>query len=142
MIFGGNHRHDWITTSPLPAGTFQYFKKFPNAAGVKDFIYSNGDIIIGNDVWIGANTLILSGTTIGDGAVIAAGSVVSGKINPYTINGGNPVKLIKKRFNNRIIAKLLKSKWWELDDKKINQIAKTLCSNDFKKFFKLIKNIS
>ena len=139
MIFGGNHRHDWITTSPLPAGTFQYFKKFPNAAGVKNFIYSNGDITIGNDVWIGANTLILSGTTIGDGAVIAAGSVVSGKINPYTINGGNPVKLIKKRFNNRVIAKLLKSKWWELDDKKINQIAKTLCSNDFKKFFKLIK---
>ena len=76
------------------------------------------------------------------GMFIAAGSVVSGKINPYTINGGNPIKLIKKRFNNKIITKLLKSKWWELDDKKINLIAKTLCSNDFKKFFKLIKNIN
>ena len=65
---------------------------------------------------------------------------MSGKIKPYTINGGNPARLIKKRFNNKIISKLLKSKWWELDDKKINQLSKILCSNNFKQFFKLIKN--
>lgn len=123
----------------MPSGTFQSFQKFPKAAGIKDFTYSNGDVTIGNDVWIGANTLILSGTTIGDGAVIAAGSVVSGKINPYTINGGNPARLIKKRFEKKLISKLLKSKWWELDDKKINQLAKILCSNNFRQFFKLIK---
>lgn len=141
IIFGGNHRYDWVTTSPLPSDTFQYFEKFPNAAGIKDFIYSNGNVIIGNDVWIGANTLIMSGSIIGDGAVVAAGSVVSGKISPYTVNGGNPVKLIKKRFNKKIIAKLLKSKWWELNDSKINEISNKLCSNNIEQFLKLIKKI-
>ena len=142
IMIGGNHRSDWITTSPIPADTFQYFGKFPKAAGVKNFSYSNGDVVIGNDVWIGAGSIILSGSAIGDGAIIAAGSVVMGKIKPYTINGGNPIKLIKKRFSNSIIAQLLKSKWWNLDDKKINIISQLLCSNKYKKFFKLIKKIN
>jgi chloramphenicol O-acetyltransferase type B len=142
IIVGGNHRSDWITTSPLPADTFQYFNQFPNASEIKNFIYSNGDVIIGNDVWIGANSIILSGSQIGDGAIIAAGSVVTGKIKPYTINGGNPIKLIKKRFSSSIILKLLKSKWWDLDNKKINTISKVLCSNNYKKFFELIKKIN
>jgi acetyltransferase-like isoleucine patch superfamily enzyme len=54
-------------------------------------------VVIGNDVWIGANTIILPGKVIGDGAVIAAGSVVTKNIEPYSIVGGNPARLIRMR---------------------------------------------
>jgi acetyltransferase-like isoleucine patch superfamily enzyme len=140
IIFGGNHRSDWITTSPLPAGTFQYFEKFTKAKDIKDFITSKGNIVIGNDVWIGAKVLILSGSTIGDGAVVAAGSVIAGNVEPYTIVCGNPFRAIKKRFNEDQIKKLLKIKWWDFDDNKVNAIAKTLCSENIDQFFKLLEN--
>ncbi len=52
---------------------------------------------IGKDVWIGANCLILPGVTIGDGAVIAGGSVVTKSVEAFTIVGGCPAKLLKKR---------------------------------------------
>ncbi|MDP4181395.1 MAG: acyltransferase [Bacillota bacterium] len=51
---------------------------------------------IGNDVWIGCNVLILKGITIGDGAVIAAGSVVTKDVEPKTLVGGNPAKVLKE----------------------------------------------
>jgi acetyltransferase-like isoleucine patch superfamily enzyme len=59
--------------------------------------YVEKDIIIGNDVWLGANAVIVAGVTIGDGAIVAAGSVVTKNVEPYTIVGGVPAKLIRKR---------------------------------------------
>ncbi|QFT08590.1 Putative acetyltransferase [Vibrio sp. THAF190c] len=58
-----------------------------------------GPIVIENDVWLGASCIILTGVTIGEGAIIAAGSVVTKSVEPYSIVGGNPAKLIKKREN-------------------------------------------
>ncbi|MRS01689.1 hypothetical protein EG832_00440 [bacterium] len=52
---------------------------------------------IGSDCWLGANSLILPGVTIGDGAVIAAGAVVTKDVQPYSIVGGNPAKIISHR---------------------------------------------
>ena len=54
-------------------------------------------IKIGNKVWICAKAIILKGVSIGDGAIIAAGAVVTKDVEPYTIVGGNPAKLIRKR---------------------------------------------
>lgn len=76
---------------------------------------------IGNDVWIGANVTVLRGIRIGDGAVIGANSLVNKDIPPYAIAVGNPAKVIKYRFNDRIISKLLKLKWWEWTVDKINK---------------------
>jgi len=54
-------------------------------------------VAIENDVWIGANCIIVPGVTIGEGAVVAAGSVVTKAVEAFTIVGGIPAKLIKKR---------------------------------------------
>ena len=53
------------------------------------------EIIIGNDVWIGFNSIILRGVKIGDGAIIGAGSVVTEDVTPWTVNVGNPLRVVR-----------------------------------------------
>ncbi|MBQ7279895.1 MAG: sugar O-acetyltransferase [Bacteroidales bacterium] len=53
-------------------------------------------IHIGKNVWIGANATVLAGVTVGDGAIVAAGAVVTNDVEPNTIVGGVPAKLIKR----------------------------------------------
>jgi len=54
--------------------------------------------ILGDDIWIGANVIILAGVKIGSHSVLAAGSIITKNIEPYSIVGGNPAKIIKKRL--------------------------------------------
>lgn len=61
------------------------------------------DVIIEEDVWCGANVTILKGVTIGRGCIIAAGAVVTKSIPPYSIAGGVPAKVIKKRMSDEDI---------------------------------------
>ncbi len=68
--------------------------------------------IIGNDVWIGTGAIIMRGINIGDGAVIASGAVVTKDVPPYAIVGGVPAKIIKYRFDQKLIERLLKCQWW------------------------------
>src|SRR5690606_29947135 len=76
---------------------------------------------IGNDVWIGEDAIIMGGVKIGDGAIIAARAVVTKDVPPYSIYGGVPAKLIKYRFDNYIIKKLLAIKWWDLEESWIRE---------------------
>jgi virginiamycin A acetyltransferase len=68
--------------------------------------------IIGHDVWIGADVSLMPGITIGHGAVLASGAVVTKSVEPYAIVGGNPGKVLRKRFSDSTIAALLESEWW------------------------------
>lgn len=73
------------------------------------------------------------GVTIGDGAVMTAYSAVSGDIPPYGAAGGNPARLIKKRFPDGLIQVLLTVKWWDLNPEKLIQILPLLCDPDLRK---------
>ena len=61
------------------------------------------DVIIEEDVWAGANVTILKGVTIGRGCIIAAGAVVTKDMPPYSIVGGVPARVIKKRLTDEQI---------------------------------------
>lgn len=63
----------------------------------------DADVVIEDDCWIGAGTIILKGVTIGRGSVIGAGSVVTKSTEPYSVNAGNPARLIKMRFTDEEI---------------------------------------
>ncbi len=90
--------------------------------------------MIGNDVWIGENAIVMGGVKIGDGAIIGAGAVVTRDVEPYAIVGGVPAKLLRKRFDDDTIAKLLNSHWWELPEEKLRIVAYHM--NDVPTFLK------
>lgn len=56
-------------------------------------------VIIENDVWVGTWAIILKGVCIGRGSIIAAGAVVTKNVSPYSVMGGVPAKLIKRRWS-------------------------------------------
>ncbi|MFY7965498.1 MAG: CatB-related O-acetyltransferase [Chitinophagaceae bacterium] len=91
-------------------------------------------INIGNDVFIGMNVSILDGVTIGDGAVIGAGAVVSKDIPPYAVAIGCPIKIVKYRFDDDTIEKLLKIKWWQWKDEDLQEVEKHF--NNVEEFIK------
>ena len=120
IIGGGMHPYNWVSTSPaFYKGRDSIKKKY--ATHQREPIKKT---IIGHDVWIGQNVLIKQGIVVGTGAVIGMGSIVTKDVEPYSIVGGNPAKIIKKRFNEEIIKGLLKSEWWLYDEETINRKAK------------------
>lgn len=73
------------------------------------------DVLIGNDVWIAANVVIRRGVKIGHGAVIGANSFVNKDVPDFAIVAGSPAKLIKYRFTEEKIRKIIHSNWWNKD---------------------------
>ena len=68
---------------------------------MRDQGHTAGVIVIDDDVWLGANVTVVGGVRIGRGAVVAAGAVVSKDVEPYTIVGGVPARLIRRRDQAR-----------------------------------------
>lgn len=104
--YGANHPFSHATMSP-------YFYNRSFGLEVQDV--ERHSLSIGNDVWIGYGTILTCGChSIGNGAVIGAGSVVTKDIEPYSIVGGTPAHEIRRRFDDRTVTMLEKSRWWEL----------------------------
>lgn len=110
-IGGADHDYSKITTHG-----FLYVEGFgishpDNWGGYDRFIRQ---CTIGNDVWIGCHAIIKRGVTIGDGAVIASGAVVTKDVEPYTIVAGVPAKIIGRRCDQELAARLSRTEWWNL----------------------------
>lgn len=125
----GEHPTTWLTSSPV--AYYDLFKWDPKEQGLlkkravkqtpeNDKSVTHGLTTIGNDVWIGANAVIRRGVTIGDGAIVASGAVVSKDVEPYTIVGGIPAKVIRKKFDDKIVEDMMRVKWWEFN---VNDLA-------------------
>ncbi len=124
IIGGAQHPVNWVSTSPVfYFGRDSVKKKFSEFKRPKE-----SRTIIGNDVWIGARAILKAGVEIGDGAVIGMGSVVTKNVGEYEVWGGNPAHLIKKRFSDELIEKLIESKWWERSNEELLNMAQFIRS--------------
>lgn len=135
MSTGGGAMHpiERVSSSPV----FHKGKNILQKNFVEFDTVSDKDIVINSDVWIGAGVTVLSGVKIGVGAVVGAGSVVTHDIPPYEIWAGNPAKKIRSRFDEKTTNDLLKTNWWEWNDKKIEEYANLF--NDPVKFIEKFK---
>ncbi|MFZ3231109.1 MAG: CatB-related O-acetyltransferase [Pseudobdellovibrio sp.] len=105
FILGGNHNTNTFTTFPHKYMTW--------GLGVE--ATSKGPIVIQDDVWIGTDSIILSGVTLGKGCIVAAGSIVTKSVPAFAVVGGNPAKIIKYRFNEDIMSRMMKIDFSEID---------------------------
>lgn len=133
LMNGMFHMKDAFTTYP-----FVIFSK--ECAIPKDTKFPcKGDTIIGNDVWIGYNATFMPGVKVGNGAIIGTKSLVTKNIGPYEIWGGNPAKLIRKRFSDEIIECLEQIQWWNWSIEKITNNIDALIGNDIDKLKALVE---
>lgn len=135
IFLGGEHRIEWVTTFPFSV-------LWESARDIKGHPKTKGDVIIGNDVWLGAEAVILSGVSIGDGAVVGARSVVTGDIPPYGIVAGNPARMVKKRFDDQTIARLLHIRWWDWEDSRIQKALPLLLNADIRMFLEFAETVA
>lgn len=125
FIMTGDHKLDGFSTFPFPIFENGWESVYRIAE-----LPTKGDIIVGNDVWFGYDCLIKGGVTIGDGAIVASRAVVVKNVPPYSIVAGNPAKVIKMRFEDPIIERLLQIAWWNWPIDKINQNLFVICGAD------------
>lgn len=121
LIGWGIHPLNGISTSPMFYSTWMQ-----NGMTLSPInkIEERKLIEIGNDVFIGMNVTILDGVKIGNGAVIGAGAVVSKNIPAYAVAIGNPIRILRFRFDGATISKLENSKWWDSELDKLQEMEK------------------
>lgn len=116
VIGGARHPMEWVSMSPV----FYAGRDSVKAKFATHHLELPSQVWIGNDVWIGRGAIVLSGVTVGHGAVIGAGAVVTKDVPPYAIVAGNPARLIRYRFDQDTVDRLMRIKWWDWPDSRLN----------------------
>lgn len=119
ILMGGNHTHraDW-------------FSLYPFMEVIDEAYQSKGDTHIQDGVWIGMRAMIMPGVTLGEGAIVAANSVVTKDVPAYGVVGGNPAKLIKHRFDDETIRRLLELNIYSWSPDKFEALKSLICASD------------
>lgn len=133
---GANHQMNSASTYPfyVMEGWSENPPKFED-------LPLKGDTVVGNDVWFGQNVTVLPGIHIGDGAIIGCNSVVSRDVPAYTIVAGNPIREIRKRFDDELIQLMEELKWWDKPAAEIEQLIPLLGNSNLQKVKQDIKDI-
>ena len=126
FLYGGEHHREWVTTSGYPV---PYVPGGLSAAPPKLL-----PIRVGNDVWIGLDAMIMCGVTIGDGAVVGARALVRKDVPPYAVVAGVPARVRRWRFLPEQIAALLRIRWWDWPEARVQRYAALLLSPDVDAF--------
>ena len=125
---GARHPMEWVGMSPVfYAGRDSVKAKFS-----KHVLPESAKVKVGHDVWIGRSAIVLAGVNVGNGAVIGAGAVVTKNVPPYAIVAGNPARLIRYRFEETIIERLIKISWWDFSETRLKELG--FVFNDIDKF--------
>ncbi len=128
IMNGANHKLSGLSTYPFGIFGNGWEAAIPKPGNLP----FKGDTVIGNDVWLGYEALIMPGIRIGNGAIVAARSVVTHDVPAYGIVGGNPAKLIKKRFDDDTIVALQTLAWWDWPVEKITAALAAIVGGDIK----------
>ncbi len=123
LMSGGNHAD--LGPSTFPFGIFGE----PWAERTMDLVMSapsRGDTVVGHDVWLGYSALVMPGVKIGSGAVVAAGSVVAADVPAYAIVAGNPARVMRRRYEDDDVERLLRAAWWDWPVELVTEHARTI----------------
>ena len=126
IMNGANHRMDGPSTFPFPimGGEWaEHFDLIQNLPG-------RGDTVVGHDVWMGHDVMVMPGVRIGHGAIVASGAVVVDDVPDYGIVGGNPAKLIRRRYGDEDVTRLLAVAWWDWPVEHITRHVRTIMAGD------------
>lgn len=135
IMNGANHSLQSFSTYPFPI-----FSEEWNSGQIASEAWDNkGDIVLENDVWIGFEAVVLAGVRIGNGAIVAARSLVNKDVPPFSIVGGAPARIIRKRFPDEVIELLQESMWWNWDIERTRDAIPVLCRGDFSGFKNLVR---
>jgi len=106
---GANHRMDGPSTFPFPMMGGSWAGHFDLITGLP----GRGDTVVGNDVRFGYRAMVMPGICIGHGAIVAWGAVVADDVPDCGIADGNPARLIRSRYSEPDITRLLTLAWWD-----------------------------
>lgn len=128
LFNSANHRLGSLSTYPFPL----FGDDWGHGMHPKEAWDNRGDIVLGSDVWIGYEAVVLAGVTIGDGAIVGARALVTKDVPPYAIVGGAAAGLLRKRFPDDVIAKLLRLQWWDWPAEKLARSLHSIQSGDLR----------
>lgn len=126
VMNGANHRIAGFSSYPF----YIFGQGWETAAPQPGDLPYKGDTVIGHDVWLGYESVVMPGVKIGHGAIVAACSVVTKDVPPYAVVGGNPAKIIRHRFPDDVVARLLQIAWWDWPVEKITRNLKAIVGAD------------
>ncbi len=110
IMNGANHAMGGFSTYPFNIFGGGWEEGFDPATWDAENL---GDTVVGHDVWLGMEALVMPGVNVGSGAIVAARSVVAADVPPYAIVAGNPARVVRMRFDEGTVARLLAIAWWD-----------------------------